>query len=134
MLRGTLTANVLAMFTAGRARPAKSRPTQAIKRTPLQHFDVPETHYETVIALADIAPNVAIGGRHTHPGLESGYLLDGELVLMVHGLPHKRVKKGESYLIASGAIHEQQTGPNGAKVIATYVVEKGKPLASPAPQ
>jgi hypothetical protein len=134
MLKGTLRANVVAMFTGGRGQPAKILQIQAIKRTPLQHFDVPETHYETVIAIADIAPNVTIGGRHTHPGFESGYLLDGELVLMIHGLPDKRVKKGESYLIASGAIHEQQTGPNGAKVIATYVVEKGKPLASPVPQ
>ena len=134
MLKGTLTANVLAMFTAGRARPVRSEQIQAIKRIPLERFDVPGTHFETVIAMAEIAPNVAIGGSHTHPGLESGYLLDGELVLIVHGVPNKTVHKGESYLITFGATHEQKTGPKGAKVITTYVVEKGKPLASPARQ
>lgn len=103
-----------------------------IKRTPLQKFDVPGTSYETVIGMAEIAPNVLIG-RHTHPGPESGYMLEGEMVLMVQGQPDKVVKTGESYQIAAGVPHDAKAGPAGAKVIATYVVEKGKPLASPAP-
>jgi quercetin dioxygenase-like cupin family protein len=55
-----------------------------IKRTPLQKFDVPGTNYETVIGLAEVAPNMNIG-RHTHPGVESGYVLEGEFVLLVEG-------------------------------------------------
>lgn len=43
------------------------------------------------------------------------------------------MKTGDSYQIPPGAVHDAKTGPQGAKVIATYVVEKGKPLASPAP-
>jgi quercetin dioxygenase-like cupin family protein len=105
---------------------------QTIKRTPLQRFDVPGTNYETVIGLAEIVPNVSIG-RHTHPGPESGYMLEGEMVLMVQGQPDKVVKAGESYQVPSGAVHDGRSGPQGAKVIATYVIEKGKPLASPAP-
>jgi quercetin dioxygenase-like cupin family protein len=102
-----------------------------IKRTPLQKFDVPGTNYETVIGIAEIVPNVNIG-RHTHPGPESGYMLEGEMTLLVQGQPDKVVKAGESYTVPPGAIHDAKTGPAGAKVIATYVVEKGKPLASPA--
>jgi quercetin dioxygenase-like cupin family protein len=111
--------------------PAMTQQTQNIKRTPLQKFEVPGTNFETVIGIAEIAPNVSIG-RHTHPGPESGYMLEGEMVLMVQGQPDKIVKMGDSYQVPSGAIHDAKTGPQGAKVIATYVVEKGKPLAAPA--
>ena len=111
--------------------PAMTQQTQNIKRTPLQKFDVPGTNFETVIGIAEIVPNVSIG-RHTHPGPESGYMLEGEMVLMVQGQPDKTVKIWESYQVPAGAVHDAKTGPQGAKVIATYVVEKGKPLATPA--
>ncbi len=102
-----------------------------IKRTPLQKFDVPGTAYETVIGIAEIAANVNVG-RHTHPGPESGYLLEGEFTLLVEGQPPLVVKAGESYKVPPGAVHDARSGDKGAKVIATYVVEKGKPLATPA--
>lgn len=103
----------------------------AIRRTPLQKFDVPGTNYETVIGIADIAPNVNIG-RHTHPGAESGYLIEGEFTLIVEGRPDTLLKMGQSYQIPPGVVHDARSGGQGAKVIATYVVEKGKPIASPA--
>ena len=114
------------------SQPAFAQPAPTIKRTPLQKFDVPGTNYETVIGMAEIVPNVNIG-RHTHPGPESGFMLEGEMTLLVEGQPPLELKQGESYKIPSGAVHDAKTGPKGAKVIATYVVEKGKPLASPAP-
>jgi quercetin dioxygenase-like cupin family protein len=114
------------------APPAMTQQTQNIKRTPLQKFDVPGTNYETVIGMAEIVPNVNIG-RHTHPGPESGFMLEGDFVLLVDGQPPLPVKAGESYKIPPGAIHDAKTGAAGAKVLATYVVEKGKPLATPAP-
>jgi quercetin dioxygenase-like cupin family protein len=55
------------------------------------------------------------------------------MTLLVEGQPPKEIKVGESYQIPPGAIHDAKTGPSGAKLIATYVVEKGKPLATPAP-
>jgi len=112
--------------------PAATQQTATIKRIPLQKFDVPGTNYETVIGIAEIVPNVNIG-RHTHPGPESGYMVQGEMMLFIDGQPERTVKIGESYQVPSGAIHDARSGPQGAKVIATYVVEKGKPLASPAP-
>jgi quercetin dioxygenase-like cupin family protein len=124
----------IAMCGAASAQqaPALIQQVPTIKRTPLQKFDVPGTNYETVIGMAEIVPNVNVG-RHTHPGPESGFMLDGEMVLLIDGQPEKTVKAGQSYQVPPGAVHDARTGPNGAKVIATYVVEKGKPLASPAP-
>jgi quercetin dioxygenase-like cupin family protein len=104
---------------------------QSIKRTPLQRFDVPDTAYETVIGMAEIAPNVSIG-RHTHPGPESGYLLEGSFELLIEGKSPMSLKAGDSYQVPPGAVHDARTGSEGAKVIATYVVEKGQPLAAPA--
>jgi quercetin dioxygenase-like cupin family protein len=112
--------------------PAMTNQTANIKRTPLQKFDVPGTNYETVIGIAEIVPNVNIG-RHTHPGPESGYMLEGEMTLLVEGQPPLALKTGDSWQIPPGTIHDAKAGAGGAKVIASYVVEKGKPLASPAP-
>jgi quercetin dioxygenase-like cupin family protein len=112
--------------------PAAATTSPTIKRIPLQKFDVPGANYETVIGIAEIVPNVNIG-RHTHPGPESGYMMDGEMTLLVDGQPPKEIKKGDSYQIPPGAIHDARTGAAGARLIVTYVVEKGKPLATPAP-
>jgi quercetin dioxygenase-like cupin family protein len=139
MLTRILTAAALTagafVATATHAQQAPAAITQgatAIKRTILQKFDVPGTNNETVIGVAEIIANAMIG-KHTHFGVEGGYVLEGEMVLMIAGQPDKAVKAGESYQIPPGAAHDGKSGPNGAKVIATYVVEKGKPLATPAP-
>ena len=116
---------------AAQPLPTLGTSAPSIKRTPLQKFVVPGTNHETVIGIAEIAPNVSTG-RHTHSGPESGYLLDGEFTLIVEGQPDKPLKTGESYQVPPGAVHDAKAGPQGAKVIATYVVEKGKPLATPA--
>jgi quercetin dioxygenase-like cupin family protein len=118
-------------FAVAQQLPVVTQQTPTIKRIPLQKFDVPGTNMETVIGIAEVVANASIG-RHTHPGVESGYVLEGEMVLIVDGQPDRTLKAGESYQIPPGAIHDGKSGPNGAKVIATYVVEKGKPLASPA--
>ena len=84
------------------------------------------------MAAVEIVPSVMIG-RHTHPGIESAYLLEGEIVLMIEGQADKTLKAGDSWQIPVGVAHDGKTGTTGAKLIVTYVVEKGKPLATPAP-
>ena len=101
-----------------------------IKRTPLQRFDVPGTVFETVIGIAEIAPSIAIG-RHTHPGPESGYVMAGSFQLLIDGQAPRLLNVGDSYQVPAGAVHDAKAGPEGAKVIATYVVQKGQPLAAP---
>ncbi|MBS0241212.1 MAG: cupin domain-containing protein [Proteobacteria bacterium] len=127
---GLLGATVPALAQEKPLVPA-TQGTQGIKRTPLQKFEVPGTGYDTVIGLAEIAANTNIG-RHSHPGVESGYVLEGTFTLLVEGQPPKDLKAGESYQIPPGAIHDAKSGAAPAKVIATYVVERGKPLAIPA--
>lgn len=119
----------LAIFAITGAALAQSAPP--IKRIPLQKFDVPGAGYETVVGIAEIAPNVDIG-RHSHFGIESGYVLEGEGILVVEVQPDRPLKAGDSYQIPAGAIHTAKSGPKGTKVLAVYVVEKGKPLATPA--
>jgi quercetin dioxygenase-like cupin family protein len=125
------TLTVTALFTA--VVVAQQQPPAApIKRTPLQTVDVVGSPYQTVTGIAEIAPNVNIG-RHTHPGYETGYLLEGDLTLLVEGKPALPLKPGESYQIPLNAVHDARSGDKGAKVLAVYIVERGKPLAVPAP-
>jgi quercetin dioxygenase-like cupin family protein len=103
----------------------------AIKRTILQRGDVtPER--EAVLGVAEIAAGGSTG-RHSHPGIETGYVLEGTTVLAIDGEPPRTLKAGDSYFIPAGRIHDAKAEGGTARVIATYVVEKGKPLATPAP-
>jgi quercetin dioxygenase-like cupin family protein len=104
----------------------------AIKRTPLQTVDFP-AGYNVVSAIAEIAPGNC-AGRHTHPGVESSYVMEGALLLKVEGKPDQTLKAGESFQVPPGTPHDACTVPGQVfKVLANYIVEKGKPLASPAP-
>jgi quercetin dioxygenase-like cupin family protein len=103
----------------------------AIKRTPLQAIDFPEG-YKTVTGLAEVAPGGA-SGLHTHPGIETGYILEGEVLMSVEGQPDKTLKSGDSYMIPAGAKHDVKSiGSVPAKAVSVFVVDKSKPLASPA--
>src|SRR5437879_12306842 len=75
-----------------------------IKRTPLQKLDFP-AGYNTVTAIAEV-PAGGAAGRHTHPGAETGYVLEGELELIIDGKPPMKIKAGESYQLPEGAIHD----------------------------
>src|ERR1700743_549727 len=103
---------------------------QGIKRTPLQKIDFPEG-YTTVTAIAEV-PAGGASGRHSHPGVETGYVLQGELELVIDGQPPLKLKAGESYQIPAGAIHDAKAGDKPFKVLGIYIVDKTKPLATPA--
>lgn len=104
---------------------------QGIKRTPLQKLDFP-AGYNTVTAIAEV-PAGGAAGRHTHPGMETGYVLEGELELVIDGKAPMKLKAGESYQIPEGAIHDAKAGDKPFKVLGVYVVKAGEPLAKPAP-
>jgi quercetin dioxygenase-like cupin family protein len=105
----------------------------AIKRTPLQTVDFP-SGYNVVSAIAEVAPGNC-AGRHTHPGVESTYVMEGAVLLKIAGQPDRVVKAGESFQVPPNIPHDGCTVPGAVfKVLATYIVEKGKPLATPAPE
>jgi len=104
-----------------------------IKRTPLQKVEFPDG-YVTVTGIAEV-PSGGAAGRHSHPGIETGYVLDGEADLLIDGQPPLHLKAGDSYQIPAGAIHDAKvSGDKPLKVLGIYVVDKTKPLATPAPE
>jgi quercetin dioxygenase-like cupin family protein len=105
----------------------------AFKRTVLQQADISVPGHEVVSALAEFQPG-ASPGRHTHPGEEVGYVIEGTVSLEQQGKPAVTLGAGQSFLIPAGTIHNAtNTGAGVARLLATYIVEKGKPLATPAP-
>ena len=101
-----------------------------IKRTILQRVDVPPGH-ECVFGLAELPPGAAIG-KHIHHGHELGVVVEGEGEVLVDGEPARRVKTGDTWKIDPLKPHDARNVGSGTfKVVASYVVEKGKPLAEP---
>jgi quercetin dioxygenase-like cupin family protein len=94
---------------------------QGSKRTPLRTIDFPPG-YQTVMALSEIAPG----------GTSNSYVLEGETVLKVDGKPDQHLKAGDSMQLPAGVPHDDCT-TGGVKYLTVHVVEKGKPMSSPAP-
>jgi quercetin dioxygenase-like cupin family protein len=95
-----------------------------------QNLSVPGRH--VVQAVAEFAPG-ASAGKHTHPGEEIGYVLEGSLELQIDGEAPRTLKAGDSFFVPAGKVHDgKNVGSGAAKVLATYVVETGKPVGSPA--
>ena len=129
MRSALLLATAIVAFTA--AVDAQT-PAPAIKRTLLQRIDIAPDR-EVILGMAEIPPGMA-AGRHTHFGTETGYVAEGSASLEIEGETPKLLKAGDSYVIPAGKIHDAKTvGDKPVRVIATYIVEKGKPLATPAP-
>jgi quercetin dioxygenase-like cupin family protein len=123
---------LLAALAASLAAPPAFAQQSAITRTPLQTVDFP-AGYSTISAVVAIAPG-GCAGRHNHPGIESTYVMEGALTLKVDGKPEQVFKAGDSLQIAPSVIHDAcNQGTQPVKFVVYYVVEKGKPAASPAP-
>jgi quercetin dioxygenase-like cupin family protein len=114
---------------AGLLAPAIAQ--EGVKRTPLGTIESPPG-YQTVAGIAEIAPN-SCAGRHTHPGSETAYILEGEFTLKIDGQPDKQYKAGGAYQFPAGVVHDGRTTSSGVKGLTVYVIEKGKPLGSPVP-
>ena len=104
-----------------------------LTRTLVGRGDVSVPGREAVVARVEVAPG-ARAGRHTHPGDEISYVMEGEATLLVDGQPPRVVKAGESFIVPAGTVHDaHNAGSAPIKLVGVYVVEKGKPLATPAP-
>ena len=105
----------------------------AVKRTVVRTGDVSVPGREAVIANVEIAPGGSVG-RHTHPGDEISYVVSGEGEILMEGKPPLKIKPGDGFVVPGGTKHDaHNTGEQPLKLIAVYVVEKAKPLATPAP-
>ena len=98
------------------------------KRTDLQRRDLGIPGREVVQARIDIEAGV-VAPRHSHPGEEIIYVIEGTFEYKLDGKPPVIVKAGEVLFIPAGVIHSAKNiGKSNAAELATYIVEKGKPL------
>ncbi|PWU02289.1 MAG: cupin domain-containing protein [Terriglobia bacterium] len=105
----------------------------AIQRTVVKKGDVSVPGREAVITRVEIAP-MGSAGRHTHPGDELTYVTEGEGEILIEGQPPLKVKAGDGFVVKGGLKHDaHNTAAQPMKLIAIYVVDKDKPLATPAP-
>lgn len=106
---------------------AQSQQT-GIKRTDLQQHDLSVPGREVVQVRVDFAPGAAFG-RHSHPGEEIVNVLEGTLEYQIEGKPSVTLKAGDVLFIPAGTIHAaKNVGTTNGAELATYIVEKGKPL------
>jgi quercetin dioxygenase-like cupin family protein len=98
------------------------------KRTDLQRHDLSIPGREAIQVRVDIGPG-EVAPRHRHPGEEIIYVLEGALEYEVDGKPPITLKAGDVLFIPAGTIHSaKNVGRSQGSELATYVVEKGKPL------
>lgn len=118
-----LLASALALHVAQAQQPGT-------KRTDPQRHDLSAPGREVVQARLDFDPGVATP-RHTHPGEVIIYVIEGTLEYQIDGKPAAAVKAGEVFFIPAGTVHSvKNVGSGNSAELATYVVEKGKPLVT----
>jgi quercetin dioxygenase-like cupin family protein len=123
----------VSLFALGAGASAQNAPVSPspVKRTIISRVDVPNSKYEVVTAILEVAPGFK-AGKHKHPGIASGYVTEGEFWLAIEGQPERVLKAGEGAPVPEGAVHnEGAVGDKTLKAIVTYVVVKGEPLVIP---
>jgi quercetin dioxygenase-like cupin family protein len=113
------------------AEAAEEQQAPGVRRIILQRTEFPGSQYETLLVLAEIDAGVNVA-KHTHPGIESAYVLEGGLELSVQGEPTRTLKAGDGNQIQPWTPHSARNGDKLTRIAVTYVLEKGKPIASPA--
>ncbi len=99
-----------------------------VKRTDLQRHDLSLSNREGVQVKIDFAPGASFG-KHSHPGEELIYVLEGTFEYQLEDDPPVTLKAGEVLFIPAGTVHAaKNTGTTNASELATYIVDKGKPL------
>jgi quercetin dioxygenase-like cupin family protein len=103
-----------------------------IKRTPVLTADVAAPGQQAVVVRGEIDGGVS-APRHTHPGDEISYVMEGEVELLIDGEPPRLVKAGEAFVVPAGKVHgARNPGTAPLRFLGVYVVDKSKPLATPA--
>ena len=118
----------LAVLFAGNSLAQAQQP--GVKRTDLQQHDLSIPGREVVQVRVDIGPGV-LAPNHSHPGEEIVYVIEGLLEYQLEGKSPVTLRAGEVLFIPAGTIHSaKNVGSVNAAELATYIVEKGKPLVT----
>lgn len=124
----------LTEFIASEAYAQGGQPpaTGGLTRKILSQVDGPAPGYVTLLVDVTIEAGIQVQ-RHKHPGVESSYVLEGGIELPIEGQPTRTVKAGDAFQIAAETPHAGgKPADTKTRILITYVVEKGKPLSSPA--
>jgi quercetin dioxygenase-like cupin family protein len=131
MKMAALTAGLLIISSIPALDTAQAQQTvtpAGSRRTPLQHADLTAPGREVVQVRVDFDPGY-VAPWHTHPGEEIIYVLEGTIEYEVQGRPAKIYKPGEVLIVPAETPHTaKNVGTTNAAELATYIVEKGKPL------
>jgi quercetin dioxygenase-like cupin family protein len=120
------------LVLAALAPPAASAQAEGLKRTQLSRNDLAAEDREALQVLVEFGPDV-FAGRHSHPGEELVYVVEGVLEYRLDGRPPIVLRKGDALFIPRGAVHAvKNVGKGAGAELATYIVDKGKPLLVPA--
>jgi quercetin dioxygenase-like cupin family protein len=119
------------VFLATGVEAQQAAATPGVTRRLIKQTEGPAEGYVTVEMKIEIEPD-AIVARHIHPGIESSYLVEGGIELAVDGEGTRMLGPGDGFQIPPRTPHGGKNGPAKTVLVGTYVVEKGKPLASPA--
>ena len=112
------------------AAEAQNAPA-GLKRTIITRTDGPMDGYETVDVRVDLDAGTVVA-RHTHPGIESSYVVEGQLELSVDGVGTRTFNAGDGFQVPTQRPHSGKNGDKPTVIAITYIVKKGEPLASPA--
>jgi len=116
------------LVASGLALHAAQARQPGVRRTELQRHDLSTPGREVVQVRVELGPRVAFA-RHRHPGEEIVNVLQGSLEYQVEGRPPVTLRAGGVLFIPAGTVHAaRNVGRGDAAELATYIVEKGKPL------
>jgi len=118
--------------TEANAQPAAPVTANGVTRQILSRIDGPVAGYETIIMDVKVDKGISIA-RHTHPGIESTVVMEGSIELPVQGRDTKVMKKGDAFQVPPETPHAGgKPRDEDVRLLVNYIVEKGKPLATPA--
>jgi quercetin dioxygenase-like cupin family protein len=104
-----------------------------VHKTTLQSQAFPDPVYNTVTVRTLVDHGGAVL-RHTHPGVEMAYIVSGDALVKIMGRPDQMLKAGDSFAVTPETPHiVQNIGPETLTIVSTYVVDRSKPIVTPAP-
>ena len=122
---------LLVLAVAPLSPPVVAQP-DAIHKNTLQEQPFPAPIYHTV-TVKTVVDHGGLVDSHTHPGIEMAYIADGHAEVTIKGNAPLSLGAGDSFSVPAGIVHSvRNDGPGALTIVSTYVVEKDKPIASPA--
>ena len=84
-----------------------------------------------IVQVETLIPAGIESGWHAHPGEEVGYIIAGQVEMMVQGRANVVLHAGDGFLIPPRTPHNaRDLGPETGRMLSTYIVETDQPIAT----